>query len=127
MQSDSSLGLIGVSYIVMKLSISSCAFWPFIPIGVTSIQTLNNSHLCLRNADLNEASDYNHLFLGQFLFTGNNFVPKGTFGIFAATKVILLASHVPAMLIMSITQTCAPVTTMNNYLHHCCTNRKLLT
>lgn len=94
MQSDSSLGLIGVSYIVMKLSISSCAFWPFIPVGVTSIQTLNNSHWhqCLRSADLNKASDYNHLFLGQFLFTGNNFVPKGTFGIFAATKVILLAS-----------------------------------
>lgn len=94
MQSDSSLGLISVSYIVMKLSISSCAFWPFIPVGVTSIQTLNNSHWhqCLRSADLNEASDYNHLFLGQFLFTGNNFVPKGTFGIFAATKVILLAS-----------------------------------
>lgn len=94
MQSDSSLGLIGVSYIVMKLSISSCDFWPFISVGVTSIQTLNNSHRhqCLRSADLNEASDYNHLFFGQFLFTGNNFVPKGTFGIFAATKVILLAS-----------------------------------
>lgn len=129
MQSDSALGLIGVSYIVMKLSISSCAFWPFILVGVISIQTLNNSHWyqCLRSTDLNEASHYNHLFLGQFPFTGNNFVPKGTFGIFAGTKVILLASHVPAMLIMSMTQTCAPVTSINNYPHHCCNNRKLLT
>lgn len=129
MQGDCSLCLIGVSYIVMKLSISSCAFWPFIPVGVTSIQTLNNSnwYQCLRSADLNETSHCNHLFLGQFLSTGNNFDPNGTFGIFAATKVILLASHVPAMLIMSMTQTYAPVTSINNYPHPCCNNRKLLT
>ena len=129
MQSDNSLGLIGVPYIVMKLKISSCTFWPFIAVGVTSIQTLNDSlwHQRLRSADPSEGSDYNHLLLGQFLFTGNNFVPKEVFGIFAATKVILLASHVPAMLIMSMTQTGAPVTSMNNYPHHCCTNQKLLT
>lgn len=126
MQRDNSLDLISVSYIVMKLSISSCAFWP---VGVTSIQTLNNYHWhqCLRSADLNEGSDYNHLFLGQFLFFENNFVPKWTFGIFAATKVILLVSHVPAMLIMSMTQTGAPVTSMSHYPHHCCINQKLLT